>query len=1027
MRIHRLKFCSIGPYAEPQDLDFDALSQAGVFLFTGPTGAGKSTILDAISLALYNAPVKKRGDRSEAVVSNHADLEAHPPEVELEFSVGEHRYRIHRRLSHSSYAKRGQRRLVSRAGTVNLFRVHGENLTPLGNRQDEVGRQIQDIVNLSREQFTKVMMLPQGEFAEFLTANSEERRAILERLFDTGRFQRLTEILKERAKAASEQFHEQLQQKERVQNHLLSRATNTLGWVPADDEPEFADAVADIQERCGRELAELGTAATEAEQRLARLSQEQRRITGEQEAVQVYQNYARRLAQLEEGKPDYLSAAERLTRHHAAMGLWADIRAAHAASERLSSATSRANELRGQAERAFDHAAWLDDPERLSAQATQLEEDREAIALAIAAEEAATQVKEQIAKNHQQQQAAQQARQRLQQHREALAQQLANVAAELTSLPDQAPVVAALTERRAEAAQLTPLRAELVQADLDREERQTDVVARQREHLQARTAHSDLLAKQYEQASLLLASQLTAGEPCAVCGSTEHPAPAAADGTDEPLVTKTQLDRAKKAEQTAETALRDAERALNAARGAEQQLRERYRLLLVSLQIEQLPGSLESTPDLLSEEVSAAVAEHASRLADELDAATGKQDQRDQALRTQERLQAETDQAKQEEERLARELEGLSATGTTLQRQLAVHEERYRPWAQRHEDLTAAREQAATKLGLLQQLQRATEELAHAKAEASQAASALADQLAESSFADAAHVEAARLAGPELKQVEQRVEAYLREEAQLTELARNDQCTLGAGLDRSDAAQARRQEQLTEIGQESERLAASVRDQHGRIGELSGFRRELAEGLQELQVLEDEQREELEQVTHAVHVAAVADGTDNDRRISLPIYVLAAKLEKVATEASRHLMEMTDGRYEIRYDDERSGVAKAGLGLKISDAWTGQERGTRSLSGGESFMASLALALGLADVVQQESGGVSMETLFIDEGFGSLDAATLDDVMKTIQRLFDYGRVVGLVSHVEDMKNDIPTQIRIAATAQGSTARVVTG
>ena len=171
----------------------------------------------------------------------------------------------------------------------------------------------------------------------------------------------------------------------------------------------------------------------------------------------------------------------------------------------------------------------------------------------------------------------------------------------------------------------------------------------------------------------------------------------------------------------------------------------------------------------------------------------------------------------------------------------------------------------------------------------------------------------------------------------------------------------------------------------------------------------------------------MADGSDNERGISLPIYVLAAKLEKVAAEASRHLMEMTDGRYEIMYDDERSGTAKAGLGLKISDSWTGQERGTRSLSGGESFMASLALALGLADVVQQESGGVSMETLFIDEGFGSLDSTTLDEVMKTIRRLFDYGRVVGLVSHVEDMKNDIPTQIRIAATAQGSTARVVTG
>lgn len=173
-------------------------------------------------------------------------------------------------------------------------------------------------------------------------------------------------------------------------------------------------------------------------------------------------------------------------------------------------------------------------------------------------------------------------------------------------------------------------------------------------------------------------------------------------------------------------------------------------------------------------------------------------------------------------------------------------------------------------------------------------------------------------------------------------------------------------------------------------------------------------------------VAEAARGAgDNTYRMSLNSYVLAARLEQVAIAASERLVGMSDGRYTLQHTDAKAARgAKSGLGLEVVDQWTGQRRDTATLSGGESFMASLALALGLADVVQQESGGVDIETLFVDEGFGSLDEQALEQVMDALEGLRDGGRVVGLVSHVPEMKQRISTQLQVVKGRNGSTLHI---
>jgi exonuclease SbcC len=165
-------------------------------------------------------------------------------------------------------------------------------------------------------------------------------------------------------------------------------------------------------------------------------------------------------------------------------------------------------------------------------------------------------------------------------------------------------------------------------------------------------------------------------------------------------------------------------------------------------------------------------------------------------------------------------------------------------------------------------------------------------------------------------------------------------------------------------------------------------------------------------------------GPDNARRLRLSAFVLGARLAEVAAFANERLVVMSDGRYAlVHHDGKGSHGARGGLGLRVSDSWTGQTRDTASLSGGESFMASLALALGLGDAVRAEAGGFDLQTLFVDEGFGSLDEDSLEQVMSVLDALREGGRSVGIVSHVAELRHRIPSQLLVEKGRSGSTIR----
>ncbi|MET9197203.1 SbcC/MukB-like Walker B domain-containing protein, partial [Streptomyces olivaceus] len=215
------------------------------------------------------------------------------------------------------------------------------------------------------------------------------------------------------------------------------------------------------------------------------------------------------------------------------------------------------------------------------------------------------------------------------------------------------------------------------------------------------------------------------------------------------------------------------------------------------------------------------------------------------------------------------------------------------------------------------------------------------------------------------------------------------------------------------------RDASSARDAAAlRCAELDRLSAHAADAVRRLAPLRTEH-------ARVARLAGLAAGTsaDNERRMRLESYVLAARLEQVAAAASARLLRMSSGRYTLVHSDDRTGRGRSGLGLHVVDAWTGRERDTATLSGGETFFASLALALGLADVVTDEAGGVRLDTLFIDEGFGSLDDQTLDEVLDVLDALRERDRSVGIVSHVADLRRRIHAQLEVVKGRSGSVLR----
>ncbi|MBT2250058.1 SMC family ATPase [Arthrobacter sp. BHU FT2] len=1043
MRIHRLRISGFGPFAGTEDIDFDELSGHGLFLLNGPTGAGKTSVLDAICFALYGSVPGARQD-GKRLRSDHADP-AREPSVTLEFSAQGRRFEVTRSPAWDKPSLRGKKGFtLQQAKTLLRERTDGAWVEKSA-RNDESGAEITAVLGMDREQFTRVVMLPQGDFAAFLRSKAADRLDLLQKLFGTQRYEAVEEELSRQAQAAREDVAAVAAQLElltaRAEAEAAAVGLPSEGPPPAGDAPARLDWLhAAVEQR----LEEL-TAAMEATEELRReraLAVEQE--TGRRERRRRLQSARERQEAALQAAPRLEELAERLSRHRQAEVLEGLLKNVDAANNKVQAAARGAESalafLRLAAAQDRELAALEGDPGLdvpdsspdgnpdsapdvfgSAGPARGAGPQREGIASAVpssAADELAR-LRSLLA--------VVEARLPDEDRLKALHRRHSDLAAQ------QVELTSAVAELKARSAGLNSQRTELEAAVAPLEQlagaaalrskeasaaaELLDVVQRHRAAVTARasvqrrcdTAKAlmleakqqwlDLREERLSNAAAELAAKLAAGEPCAVCGSVDHPAPAAG-GTGGPGLAQ--------AEEAAHQAYEAADDAFTRV-GAE--------LAEAGQQVAVLAGQGGDTPE---EEAQAAsvvartAAAEADQAAAELAGIRRQLESVDQGITeaadaraaAESRLvQAESSLAEVagQAQALDEALAGLRAGHPTLARRLKALE---------------------GSVSVLDKAVEAQEALDAAVARAAEARAQLCEALPGAGFSTDQEARLQLLGSAEAARLQAEVRAGQDEAARVWELLAAEDIVRAldeqsAGFEPDDSRLAVLEEQAADAREQARQADLAA-------GLASRCLASLAAIGKEYETLAGSAREPAERAQMLAGLADAAAGRgENTYRMSLNSYVLAARLEQVAVAASERLVAMSDGRYLLQHTDAKAARgAKSGLGLEVVDQWTGYRRDTSTLSGGESFMASLSLALGLADVVQQEAGGVEIETLFVDEGFGSLDEQALEQVMDALEGLRDGGRVVGLVSHVGGMKQRIGTQLQVIKRRNGSTLRI---
>ena len=1012
MRILRLTMDAVGPFPGHEVIDFEAFSDAGCFLLSGPTGAGKSTIIDAIVFALYGKVSGGRDSSDSRIRSRYANEQA-KTEVELIFSTSSGNYKVRRQPAYERVKKNGKgvTKQNAKAWLFKLDEQLREVSEPLTKTSD-VGTEITRIVGLNREQFTQTVVLPQGKFAQFLRSTSKDRQDLLQELFGTAIFEDLQLDLVERArevKKKQEALNANLRANLEVLASLLDEAPQlnqerSLVYAPVPKvdcefdplETAWASRFEPLapwleqNQRC----ADLEVSALrEQEDKLRSEFTSQRDLASRQER---YWALTKEHEQLVAQGP---AQVQRLAQVQALQAL-ADLKPWH---EQLKQAQQAV------AQRQLEQAAALEqlEPDERVQATLQKPGDyqgTQALSVQLTAQVAAlspqVELEAGLAGRRRDLQAKTQAHEsastKLAQGRERenqLPTQIASKQELLEQLNEQAATLPATQLAQEQAAQALKLAKAHEQLAKDHQQalKLQQLVAL--ELKQASQKHKHMLEQWLSQSALNLAQNLVDGAPCPVCGATEHPAPATQGGEN---ISQDQLDQALEE--------------VNEVQGQLSQASEKVTKLAAQLEAQPCQLSPVQAREQL-EEAKAALA--AAKQA-------GEQARSCKTHITELNAELETLRADNQaaQTRLAGDAKEIQLLGEKIESDAASLS------CEGFESVAAKAEYLSQLAAGLEQLAKAGQELSQCQKRAQQAADSFAAQWAQASASFAELDSAANaqdgyaqacqaFAGLDLTALKAAAASYEKSlsinQAALDELAGIELTPPPLEQTRAQLEQAQAKTQACQTYASTwQAFAGQVNAQLAKLNELLARRSKASDKDAQLLAL-----------------ARAANG-DNQARLTLSAWVLQAHFRQVLVFANERLGVIGAGRYElINVDSEEdTRQQKQGLGLAVVDHLSGTTRSPRTLSGGESFYVSLALALALADVVATQNGGIEMNTLFIDEGFGSLDEGTLAEVMDVLSALHSGGRVVGIVSHVSELKRAIPAAVEVRPLlGGGSTLR----
>ena len=932
MRPLRLTLSAFGPYAAQTALDLEKLGKGGLYLITGDTGAGKTTIFDAITYALYDH--SSSGIREGSMLRCKYADDKTPTFVELEFEVYGVHYTVRRNPEYQRPKARGEGMTTEKADATLTY---PDDRPPVTKAKD-VTAAVQEIIGLDYNQFSQIVLIAQGQFTKLLNASTEERSRIFRKLFRTQRYAQLQERLQAEAAA--------LNQQRTAQNAKLDSLLSGLQFAPDDPDAEALralcaqtvpeTALALLDALTARQAAALEDAGTALHTTEARLDTVQRQLGAAAQAQRLAQQLTARQAELAAAKPA--------------------LDAARAEADRHAGDAAQLDALTAQVTQAQSALAAYD---ALDAVCRQQTEARDAARLAAAQ--------------------AQKRRTQL----DSLNAALAAAEAELAALADADTRLLALQTRSAQLAQRGEALAKLEQRLADCQRQAKAAHKAQESYRTAAAAQDKARARQntLERAFLdaqagLLAESLTEGAPCPVCGSTHHPARALLPHT---APTQAQVEAARQsaaeADRQAQTASAAAQSALAAANEAKTSLRRDAETLLperFTAPEGTVPLTFALMTNVLAEENTAL------QMAQADCAALCRQSEADCRRKT----QLEADRQAKTRQRPALEQAAAEAD---------------RSAAAQNASADALEGQIAERRAALPYPQRADAQAALDKLEA--------DRSALRTGMDTAQ--------RKLKQAEQAVAAA---EAAV-EALRTQQTAAQKELP------ARSAEELT--AQQAELTAAreTLRSREKQLSAQLLPNRKTAAQYRAAA----EARQTLESRWQWVSaLAATAGGTlTSKQKIRLEAYIQMNYLDRILRYANTRLMQMTAGQYELERIGAENQRSQSGLDLGVIDHYNGTHRSVKTLSGGESFKASLALALGLSDEVQSSAGGIRLDTLFLDEGFGSLDEESLELAIRVLSGLTEGDRLVGIISHVGALKDRIDRQVVVhKARTGGSTVEL---
>lgn len=1021
MKPIKLVMTAFGPYKNREVIDFRELKDHHLFVISGNTGAGKTTIFDGICFALYGSASGSDRDDNQMLRSDFAEDDVHTS-VELIFSLRGRTYRILRQLGH---VKKGNK--TKTGDKYEFFEIRGDQEIPCVDRQNvsEINKKVEELIGLTQEQFKQIVMLPQGEFRKLLTSKTENKEAILRRLFKTENYKQLNELLKQRRDRIQKAFDQKSQEMElyihRIPESLPLRDDSELKQVLEAEHHQFHQVVTALEaERKFYEQQEMihKQQYQAAYEKHHQKSSDYHQAKSMNEQFEEWDEKVRQLRLVNEQLPNIKEKEEQLDLAERALRMEGyDRQAAYWKKEehRLIDAVKEADRNVQAAEKELEaaqqvyneQAAKKEEREEIARELDRLTEYVPAVTDLENLKQRLASLQKQVKQSDEKRKTVKTELQKKQEVFEQANKQIQKTEEEVSTY----------FEKKNQLQDMLDL-AILLQKYIELKDKQNKLEQTLQEK---RTAYVQI-KKIYEEKeniwlsnqAAVLAGHLHEGEACPVCGSLDHPNKA---DTKEASISKEELENVKQQLEEKQTVFQRAE--LEAETNRKQMIEKEEEIANKNISMEDVKRQYDT---LVNE---------------------GKQVRKE--VNRLEALQAELKKMKEANQHLSQQIKELETEKdqleshfyqlyTDYESEKAKYHERLKKIPEHLQDLSVLQKQ-------LEQLKQTKAKLEQAWEEAQQTLQNKKDHYAKMT----ASAESKQNQLQEIK--EKRKQAYEEfQTAMLKEGFSSEQAYRDAI--RSEDQRKVWKEEITQfyqkrdmLKQRTEELEKALKDKE-RI-DLSAMEKELDELKQKYEQeltkwnLSQKRLESAidlrkkisnageEAVRLEKKLAAVTDLYDvmrgqNSQKISFERYLQIEYLEQIIHAANQRLIKLSNGQFRLeRSDRQEAHGRQSGLGLDIYDAYTGQTRDVKSLSGGEKFNASLSLALGMSDVIQSFQGNISIETMFIDEGFGSLDEESLTKAVDTLVELQESGRMIGVISHVQELKNMLPARLEVVKQKEG--------